>query len=192
VIAVVTAAIALTACSDGAGPNPAVGTEPAQTTTTNPYAVPTVIDATYVNKVLAGLDAQMGDVTRLILQTKTIPREAYDKLRAVYGDDQWLQGSIDSFQTDARKNFRTYKQNPGNAVTTVAQLISGTRSCLFARVTRDYSPVALSAGPPETQWVALRPLAPNLDPNHYNGTGWAFIFDGFAPNRVAPSDPCAS
>src|SRR5687768_15070166 len=62
-IPTVLAALALTAsvaCSGraadrgSAGANPTVATEPPTTTTTNPYAVPAVIDAAYVDRVLVG------------------------------------------------------------------------------------------------------------------------------------------
>ncbi len=179
---------------DTAGATATVATEPprpATTTTTNPYAVPAVIDVAYVNRVLAGLDAAMGDTVRLILQTRTIPREAYDRLRAIYGDDQWLQSSIDSFQTDARKSFSQYRPNPGNKMTTVDHLISAATNCIFAKVTRDYSAVAANPSAPETQWIALKPVSSTHDPKGYNATTWALIYDGYAPNRLPPSDPCA-
>src|SRR5436305_12121423 len=113
----VLASLALTAslaCSPSAADkgrptsDPTLATEPAPTTTTNPYAVPTVIDAAYVNRVLAGLDAINGDVTRQVVSTRTIPRDAYDRMRALYGDDHWLQLRIDSFQSDLRRNLAGY------------------------------------------------------------------------------------
>ena len=83
---------ALAACSDSssdkASPAATVATEPAPTTTIDPYAVPPVIDVAYVNRVLAELDRVMGDVTRLVVRTRTIPPEAYDRLRALYPDDE--------------------------------------------------------------------------------------------------------
>ncbi len=190
--------VASAACSNGggekasAGANPTVATDPPTTTTTNPYAVPAVIDVAYVNRVLAGLDAAMGDVVRLVLRTRTIPREAYDRLRAIYGNDQWFQSSIDSFQADLRRNFSTYKSSPGNKVTTVSQLLTASPRCIFAKVQRDYSEVATNPAPPETQWIALKPLSQVHDPIGYNPTTWALFYDGFAPNRGAPPDPCAS
>src|SRR3954447_16713594 len=85
---------ALAACSPSSADRGAAGnsippaTDPPTTTTTNPYAIPTVIDAAYVNRVLAGLDAVNGEAVRLVVRSKTIPREAYDRLRAIYGTDE--------------------------------------------------------------------------------------------------------
>jgi hypothetical protein len=51
------------ACSqsgDERGPTATVPSAPITTQPADPYAVPDVIDAAYVNRVLAGLDAVMG------------------------------------------------------------------------------------------------------------------------------------
>ena len=92
--------------SAGAGPTATVGTEPPRTTTTNPYAVPAVIDIAYVNRVLAGLDAVIGDVTRIVVRTRTIPPDAYDRLKAAYGTNDLLQLTIDSVQSDMRRGLQ--------------------------------------------------------------------------------------
>ena len=60
--------VVLGAC--GGGDDDALGptaTLPQATTTTDPYAVPAVIDEAYVNRVLAGLDQAVGEVTRLVV-----------------------------------------------------------------------------------------------------------------------------
>lgn len=194
------AALALTApvaCSNSssekAGPTATVATEPAPTTTTDPYAVPTVIDVPYVNRVLAGLDAAMGDVTRLVVRTQTIPPEALNRLRAAYKDPDYLQIQIDNFQSDMRKGFSSYKAEPGNQVTTVAQLINAGPTCIFARVQRSYAAVSASgSSDAHVLWVALQRLDPIRDPDRYNPTQWAYIYDGFPPDRSQPTDPCTA
>jgi hypothetical protein len=199
----VLAALALTAsaaCSSGggskgsagAGATVTVATEVPRTTTTNPYAVPAVIDVAYVNRVLAGLDAAVGDVVRIVVRTHTIPREAYDRLRSLYGTDDDLQLTIDSFQDDMRRNFSGYRLDPGNKVTTVVQLISIRTTCVFARVTRDYSAVGTNPKTADIQWVALKPLDKLRDPNNYNSTLWAYIYEGFPPDHRQPPDPCST
>src|SRR4051794_29413951 len=166
-IPTVLTALALTpslACSPSAADKghptsyPTLATEPAPTTTTNPYAVPTVIDAAYVNRVLAGLDAQMGGVTRMIVQTKTIPPGAYDRLRTVYGTDQRLHFATNNFQADMRRGFVDYRQPPGNKSSDVTALITARTSCIFAMVVRDYTKVGVDSRSADTQWVALKPL----------------------------------
>ncbi len=179
------------ATADKAGPTATVRTEPPATTTTNPYAVPAVIDAAYVNRVLAGLDAIRGDVARLVLRTQNIPREAYDRLKAMYADPDFLQINIDGLQLDIREGFRAYRPEPGNNVTLVRELITARPDCIFARVDRDRSAVGVKPPPNvSVEWVALRPLDRARDPAGYNATGWAYVYDGFPPDRSRPADPC--
>lgn len=187
--------IMIAGCRSGADPGPTAGntvpTEPPRTTTTaDPYAIPTVIDAAYVNRILAGLDAAMGDVARMVIETRTIPREALDRMRALYGNDDWLQRTIDAFQGDIRRNFSNYKANPGNKTSEVTQVLSATPSCIFVRVTRDFT--AVSSSPPYTSdlWVALRPVEPARDPRRLNPTTWAFVLEGYREGRLQPTDPC--
>ena len=207
-LAATLALVASTACSSGGGErgsaganptvatdpprtNPSIATVPAPTTTTIPYAVPAVIDAAYVNRVLAGLDAVTGDAVRLVLQTRTIPRDVYDRLKAIYSDDKWLQIDIDGLQSDMRAGFSTYRPVPGNQVTTVTQLITVRAQCIFARVNRDYSAVGNNSTS-DTQWVALKPSDPACDVRGYNHTQWSLAYNGYTSNRTQPPDPCAS
>jgi hypothetical protein len=196
------AAVALTAlaaCSPSsadrstAGATATLATEPAPTTTTNPYAVPAVIDIAYVNRVLAGLDAITGDAVRNVMATRTIPRDVFDRLKSIYLDNDRLQRAIDGFQLDVRDNMAGYKPVPGNKVTSVTDLITATPSCIFAQVRRNYDAVSTGSTPPiNPQWVGLRPLDSTRDPNSYNQTRWAYFFDGFPADRSRPNNPCAS
>lgn len=173
--------------------NPTLATVPAPTTTTNPYAVPAVIDAAYVNRVLAGLDAIFGDATRTMVRTKTITADVYDRLRSIYGSNELLQLVLDLIQDEMRSGFTEYKSNPGNKLTTVNQIVSAGPTCIFVRVQRDYTAVALentSTGSP--QWVALKRLDSSRDPKGYNLTMWAMIYDGFPRDRSQPANPCTS
>lgn len=174
------------------GPTATVPEAPSSTTTTNPYAVPEVIDVAYVNRVLAGLDQAVGEVVRLVVKTKTIPPEAVERLKALYVGE-FLQLTIDGFQKDMRNGFAGYQASPGNKKTTVAGLRSARSDCIFAEVRRDFSEVSLDPNPQlSTQWVALTQSG-NSDGNgyHYNPTLWRFKYDGFQPGFVAPKDPCA-
>ena len=165
---------------------------PAPTTTTNPYAVPAVIDEAYVNRVLAGLDAVFGDATRTMIRTKTITADVYDRLRSIYGSNDLLQLVLDLIQEEMRSGFADYKPNPGNKVTTANQIISAGPTCIFVRVQRDYSAVALSSDPVNPQWIALKPLESSRDPKGYNPTTWAMVYDGFPRNRSQPPNQCIS
>jgi hypothetical protein len=191
-------AASATACNSSSGADRGaagntVGTEPAPTTSTSPYAVPSVIDAAYVNRVLAGLDAEVGDVLRLVMRTKTIPPEAYDRLKALYADPTFMQIKIDGYQRDIREQFKSYRPNPGNRISTVSRILSASTTCIFAEVRRDYSAVGLNPlSELDIQWVGLTRLNQARDPSGYNTTSWALIYDGFPADRSQPRDPCAS
>ena len=182
------------ACSQSGDERGPTATVPPAATTTrpaDPYAVPEVIDAAYVNRVLAGLDAVMGDVVRLVVKTKTLPPEAYDRLRAIYGDDELLQREIDGFQDDLEGGLRGYHAEPGPKRTTVQQLLTATPSCVFARVSRDYSAVGVGANPQLlNQWIGLRRLDESRDSHRHNPTKWAFIAEGFRADLSALPNPC--
>ncbi len=198
-IQAVLAALALTApaacssSSDNAGPTATVATEPAPTTTTDPYAVPATIDVAYVNRVLAGLDAAVGDVTRLVVRTRTITQEAYDRLKAIYAEPDFMQIKLDGYEHDMRDEFRSYKSPPGNRQSTVSRLISVRPACIFVQVSRDYTAVGVNPlAELQTQWVGLTLLDHTRDPNGYNPTPWGYTYDGFQADRTQPTDPCAS
>ncbi len=185
-------AVACSGGSDQAEQRTTVPTAPALTTTTNPYAVPDVIDVTYVNRVLAGLDAAVGDVVRIVVAAGYVTPEALDRLKALYARDAFPQ-RVNSFTADSANGFADYKRNPGNSRTTVNELITARPTCIFTRVFRDFSTVG--ANPDlqlSDQYVGLEPLDPARDPNDYNPTGWIMMYDGFVKSRSRPPDPCAS
>ena len=194
-LAAVLLAASTAACSNSRAERATAGatvpTEPPRTTTTNPYAVPPVIDAAYVNRVLAGLDAVMGDVTRALIRTKMITPDAYDRLRAIYANNNLLQLVVDVVEDDVRSGFRDYKPNPGNKTTTVSQVITSGPTCIFARVQRDFSAVSTGADAVNPQWVGLKPLEQTRDPHGYNLTSWAMVYDGFTRDRSQPANPCS-
>jgi hypothetical protein len=178
------------ACGSNKEPLGPTATVPQATTTTNPYAVPLVIDVAYVNRVLAGLDQAVGDVTRLVKSAETITNEAADRLTALYlGDALVLKLQI--VQNDVLHQFPGYRDDPGNKKTIVTELITARSDCIFAKVSKDFSAVADSSNPQlSTQWVNLVPLDSRKDPAGYNLVGWMFAYDGFRSDLSAPPNPC--
>ena len=196
VILAVAALLLLVACSPksarSATPDPTIATEPARTTTTGPYDRPPVIDAAYVNRVLAGLDAVYGDVTRMVVSTKRFPPDALARLRAIYDDQKALQLKADGIQEVLAAGLPALWPVPENQVTTVVNLITVKPACVFASAVRDFRPVGPNAASADPMWVALVPLSAERDPNHYNSTLWAFRYEGFPLSRTQPADPCAT
>ena len=155
--------------------------------------MPAVIDVAYVNRVLAGLDAAVGDVARLVLRTRTITQETYDRLKAIYVNPTFLQIRIDGLERDISEGFRSYKSQPGDRKSNVSRLISARPSCIFVQISRDYTAVGINPlADLQTQWVGLRLLDRGHGPNSYNPTSWAYSYDGFQADGAQPTDPCAS
>lgn len=190
-------ALLLGACADKPAepgvPAATVRTEPPTTATTNPYAVPAVIDAAYVNRVLAWFDQAEGDIVRRVIAARTLTPEDIAVLRAINASDGMFQADLDSFQYTLRTGLGGFLPNPGNVRTVVVELLSTKSSCVYVKVDRDASAVARNPNPSlRTQWVALRRLD-NL-PISSNPTGWGYILNGGAfgaTPRPPDTDPCA-
>ena len=174
-------------------PTATVPTAPATTVTTNPYAVPAIIDVAYVNRVLAWFDQANGDLVRNFIAARAITPEIVASLRAVNASEGMFQVNLDSLQYTLRTGFSGFLPNPGNVRTVVVELLSAKSSCFYAKVDRDGSAVAKAPNPSlRTQWVALRRL--DSPPSAANPTGWGYILNGGgfgAAPRAPDTDPCA-
>jgi hypothetical protein len=192
VVGVVTVVLFAGACGGKEEPLGPTATVPQATTTTDPYAVPPVIDEAYVNRVLAGLDQVVGDAVRSVVRTRLLDEEVYYRLMAVSSGDAF-QLKLDSLQRDLLGGMTGYPASPGNKVTRVTRLISIKISCIFAEVTKDFAALN-STGETNlsTEWVALVPLDPTRDTHSYNPTHWVFVYDGLRADESAPPDPCAA
>lgn len=190
--ALLTACVACThAGADKASSGPTVPTEPAPTTTTNPYAVPPVIDTAYVNRVLAGLDAVAGDALRIVYQSGSLPPAVLARLKAIYAAPSALQLYLDGLQIDLQSGFKSYRPQIGNRSSLVVQLVTGQSDCIFASVHRDYSAIGTDpSAVVNPQWVGLTRSDPTKDPDHYNITSWSYTYDGFTSDRTQPQNPC--
>ncbi len=196
VVAVASGSLLASACSSSkagvAAARPTIATAVASTTTTDPYAVPPVIDVAYVNRVLAGLDAAVGDVVRFVVKTNPAPHDITLRLKPLY-NDKALIDQLEFFRQDAAENYKAYRADPGNQRSNTLEIITGTPICIFARVTRDFRSVSANpSGQLSERWVGLVPVDQTRNPDHENTTGWSYIYDGFEMNQVAPKNPCGT
>ena len=194
-VVAVAVVLCVAACNGGdeseAGPTATVPPAPSSTTTTNPYAVPEVIDAAYVNRVLAGLDAAVGDIVRLVVRTRDIPPEVIDRLKAVYQEREDINLELQAFSDDLRQSLPGYREIPGNQRSAVLDLLAADSGCVFARIERDYAELRSNpAGALSIEWIGLR-RAPS-DPNilRYNPTPWQIAVAGVRSDGSAPANPC--
>ena len=190
VLAVGVAAALVSCSSDAPEADGPTATVPLATTTTDPYAVPEIIDAAYVNRVLAGLDQAVGEVVRLVVNTRTVPPEAIERLRALYVGEA-LQLQFTGFQRDIANGFVDYRSNPGNQKTLVTQLLTAQPSCIFAEVSIDFSAVGAQPNPSlSRQWIALVPFDSASGLQRLNPTQWMLSYEGFTEHISAPPNPC--
>ena len=194
VIAVV--AVLSVACGGGgddeASPSPTIA-EPTTPTTSDPYAVPAVIDAAYVNRVLEGIDAAVGDIFRLVIQTRDIPPEVIDRVKAVYLHREDMNFLLTGLQHNLSTEFAGYRPNPGNRRSTVQEMIAASPSCVFVRVSRDYSEqLATSERVQGASWIGLAPKDPTSDPAHFNPTPWVVTLESLVSDAKQPVSPCGA
>lgn len=168
-------ALLLTACSAGSAP----ATAPA----------PSGEEGTF-NEVLAGLDAVMGNLQRILVRERRITSEVTDRLQAIYTGPELLN-QIDAFRADLANGLIGYKATPGNRVTRVSRLITVSPICVFAEVSRDYSPLTEGAAPrPRSLYVILATKHEADDPRRLNPTPWAMLYDGVQADGTEPGDVC--
>lgn len=175
-------AVVFTACSGGSSP----ATAPA------PVAGEGGEQAATIDRILAGLDGVMGDAQRTLVRERRITPEVTDRLQAIYVGPELLN-QIDAFRTDVGNGLVGLKDPPGNRVTTVSRLITVSAICIFAEVTRDYSPLTAGAAPrPASLYVVLVTKEEADDPRQLNPTPWAMLYDGVQVDGSQPEDICRS
>ncbi|MGH9280818.1 MAG: hypothetical protein ACRD12_22360 [Acidimicrobiales bacterium] len=150
--------------------------------------MPEPVDATYVNRVLQGLDAQSGDVYRLYLRDRQITSEIRDRVQAMYGTGPAFELTIRAIE--AARNDRATVE-PGNRITTVTRMISATSACIYVQVARDYRPVG-GTDSAAVEWVGLQPISVFTNATSYNPTHWRYVVDGALPGDSQPPNPCAT
>jgi hypothetical protein len=148
--------------------------------------------AATVDRILAGLDAVMGDAQRLLVRDRRITPEVTDRLQAIYVGPELLN-QIDAFRTDVSNGLAGLKDPPGNRVTTVSRLITLSPICIFVEVTRDYAPLTAGAVPrPASLYVVLVTKEEADDRRQLNPTPWAMLYDGVQVDGSQPEDICRS
>ena len=143
-----------------------------------------------VDRILVGLDGVIGDLQRSLVRDRRITADVTDRLKAVYTGPELLN-QIDAFRADVDAGLVGYKNPPGNRVTTVSRLITASPICIFAEVTRDYTPIADGpAPPPASLYVVLVTKTESDDPKALNPTPWAMLYDGVQVDGSQPEDVC--
>ncbi|MGH9122606.1 MAG: hypothetical protein ACRDYC_11820 [Acidimicrobiales bacterium] len=164
-----------TACgstSPGARPPP-VTRASAPATTVDPDVVPPVVTPAYVNAVLAALNHIEGNAVRLEVATGTISPQEVADIRAIYNDPEFASRS--QILSESLLQLDLSKPDPGDAVTTVVNLMTATPACIFAAVSTNLDAVTKAPTPPAaSEYAMLEPKTPGNDPQDLNPTPWAY------------------
>lgn len=190
--------LSATGCSGGGDGPSADPTVPTAASTTSTSAVPdvstisAVIDAPYLNRVLAALDEVDGMATRVIVANKDLVPEAAEILNSIYADEEFTEQADVWLNTlDQDPDLRSIKASPGRRTTQVERIISASASCAWMAVSRDYSGTATQPKGPHTEYVALRPLDESNDPKNRNPTAWMIAGEGYDEDGSEPANQCA-
>ena len=174
-----------------------IATDPAPTTATvgaDPFAIPDVIDAAYVNRVLAALYAVDGDLLRLIVAERMIGAEVITKIGDIFGEPQLsreLRLLPDLLEGDPGR----FRNPPGDRRVLVASMITVRRDCILALVESDFSAVVHSPEVKDPATVGLMALVPTparIRAREVNPTPWYVVRSERIARSEAPegSTPC--
>ncbi|HVF74937.1 MAG TPA: hypothetical protein VM938_07795 [Acidimicrobiales bacterium] len=149
-----------------------------------------MIDAAYVEKVMAALDHVYGDAIRILARERKITQDFLDRLAAIYGD-RFFRLAQQSWSREALDGFATLASTPGDPTVTVTSLVKHDRECVIAAVIRDFSLVrnGIPATTPQ-RYIALIPKGGAT--NGLNPTPWVLSYDGWTSTGVEPSEPCSA
>jgi hypothetical protein len=181
----------LAGCSNGTVSAKGTATLAQATTTTDPWAVPAVIDVAYLQRVMDRLDQSLGDALRELVAAKAVDTKVETIFQAIYGQPEFNRTNSD-FAGIAQHDLDKYRSVPGNPLTTVGRILSSAGSCTFFTATRTLAPALVSA-PPEADTHAFLALRrPNVPPDDLaNPTGQVLVLDALTRSGATPKDPCS-
>ncbi len=156
---------------------------PTTTTTADPWAVPAVIDATYLNRVLAELDHIDGDAYRDARAMKAVTPRYLELERSIRADDTEVALNTKIIRNAMAQDWRNVRPLPGDRHTAVIRMIPAPAPCVFAAVSVNLDDFTLKSVKYPPWSVALLPAPPSND----NPTHWVLVEDGFELDGSIPS-----
>jgi len=155
----------------------------------DPYAVPEVIDAAYVERVLAALYAVDGEALRSALDKGAVDAEVIGLLQAIYVEPQ-LRIEVEAL-IRALGDTSGFKRPPGDRVARVGRLRQVDRRCVIAEAVFDFESVVEQPSPApggETLIIALVPRG--SAEGTPNPTGWSISDAEYIRTGEEPEQPC--
>ncbi len=182
------AATVVAACAGGAvHPRGAATVPTVPPTTGDPWAVPSTIDAAYIDRVLAFLDHMQGEALRSVRQSNSLTSR-YQTIEAAIRADAHEIRLQDALQ---RQNIAAGWPNisavPGDRYSQVQRILQSGPTCIVAAVNEDFSRLTVAKPVPYPQWyVGLL----HSDQSMVNPTHWAISYDGYESAGGVPDAPC--
>lgn len=175
-------AVLVGACTAGSAKPGGTGAVPSDA-----WAVPAVITVPYINRVLAKLNHIDGDALRSARAANGVTPEFTADEMAIYANEANYKLSVSVVQRSVANSWKDISPSPGDAVTTVRQLIRADRTCVYASVTEDLRPQGPGGvGVAPQWWIAVVPK----ERTAVNPTGWALIYNGYDSSGGAPKNAC--
>jgi len=160
----------------------------------DPYAIPEVIDAAYVNRVLAALYKVDGDAVREVLASRTVGAAAITKQSQIFSGDQ-LAIELRNLALVTTDDPSQYQSPPGDRRAIVDALVLATPTCIVALARSDFSDVIMAPAPDDpsgVEVVVMAPAPPAVRIIGINPTPWSITLARVIPRDVSPLEvaPC--
>ncbi|MGQ0744906.1 MAG: hypothetical protein ACT4OS_11335 [Acidimicrobiales bacterium] len=156
--------------------------------TIDPYkwGIPSVRDASYVDRLLAFFEERNADLLRQALAVEKLTPKVEAGLASLYRgphfDLKRMTFAREVTKPGAAEDFGRIPTGPFRVAET-QHLYEFSMTCIFAEVNRYFF---LPDGY-RTEWVAME----RRQPDRSNPTGWVLTYDGLPENGSAPENPCA-
>lgn len=148
---------------------------------------PTRPDLAFVQRVVDEFDTVQNTAVRHLARSGAVDQGFIDYQRAIYAPE-WLQRSLEGWRIEKD----ALKPNPGEARTTVGEIVTWKKDCIVAAVRTDYGVwFAIQQPPLPTRYVALVPR-PEQTTKDANRTGWWMTYDGWQDSGLPPDGLCAA
>jgi hypothetical protein len=170
------------------GPEPLMSTPPSAAPggrTTS--GQPTQPDVAFIQGLVDQFDAVQNTSVRYLAQRGVVDQGFIDYQRAIYAPE-WLPRSLEGWRIEKD----ALKPEPGEARTTVGEVVTWKKDCIVAAVNTDYSVwFAIRQPPLPKRYVAVvpRPQQPGRDANP---TGWWMMYDGWEDSGSPPDGLCGA
>ncbi len=144
------------------------------TTTALSFAVPSVIDLPYVQRVLEAIYHLDGEAARYIYAKKLPDAEFNERLEAIFGGQRLIEAKR-VYGENAAEGFALFASPPGDPAVAVVGIVQATPTCMIVRANLDYRPQYQQSRPAEPTSVIQLARADVLS---FNPTGWGIVGAG--------------